>query len=56
MIPLVLESWWTLIPVVLTVILLVVRTELEDRMLQAELPGYSSYASAVRFRLIPGVW
>ena len=36
--------------------LLVVRTNLEDRMLQRELDGYADYAANVRFRLIPGLW
>ncbi len=55
-IPLVLGSLWTFIPGVLVVILLFVRTALEDRTLQAELPGYREYAANVRYRLIPGVW
>jgi len=54
--PLVLGSFWALIPAVLSAILLIVRTALEDKTLQAELPGYSDYARQVRFRLVPGVW
>ncbi len=54
--PLLLGSWWALIPMALTVPLLVLRTLLEDRMLQAELKGYSEYARQVRYRLLPGVW
>jgi len=54
--PLVLGSFWALIPAVLSAILLIVRTALEDKTLQAELPGYADYARQVRFRLIPGVW
>jgi len=53
---LVLGSFWALIPAVLAAILLIVRTALEDKTLQAELPGYSDYARQVRFRLVPGVW
>jgi protein-S-isoprenylcysteine O-methyltransferase Ste14 len=34
----------------------VVRTILEDRTLQNELPGYAEYARRVRYRLIPGIW
>jgi len=34
----------------------VIRTALEDRTLHEELPGYTEYATRVRFRLIPGVW
>lgn len=55
-VPLVLGSLWTYIPSVITVLLLVVRTGLEDRTLQAELPGYAEYTAAVRYRLVPGVW
>lgn len=55
-IPLVLGSLWTFIPSVLTTILLVVRTFLEDRTLQAELPGYQDYTSRTPYRLFPGIW
>lgn len=54
--PLVLMSWWAYIPALVTVALLVVRTALEDRTLQAELAGYRDYAAAVRWRLLPGLW
>ncbi len=55
-IPLVLGSWWTYIPAVLTVGLLVARTRLEDRTLRSELPGYRDYTTITPYRLIPGVW
>ena len=55
-IPLALGSLWGLIPAMLMCLMLVVRTVLEDRTLQAELPGYREYAQRVRYRLIPGVW
>ncbi len=54
--PLLLGSWWAIIPGVLNIFLLIVRTSLEDRMLQAELPGYMDYTRQVRYRLVPGVW
>lgn len=54
--PLVLGSWWTFIPALISIGLNVLRTTLEDRTLQAELPGYREYAQAVRSRLFPGVW
>jgi protein-S-isoprenylcysteine O-methyltransferase Ste14 len=41
---------------VLNVFLLILRTALEDRALQAELAGYTEYARQVRYRLLPGVW
>ena len=55
-VPVLLASWWAALPSVLNVVLLVVRTALEDRTLQAELAGYADYARHVRFRLFPGVW
>jgi protein-S-isoprenylcysteine O-methyltransferase Ste14 len=55
-IPLLLGSLWALIPGGLIGILFVVRTALEDRTLQHELPGYSEYAARVRYRLIPRIW
>lgn len=54
--PLMLASPWTLLPALAAVVLLVIRTALEDRTLQAELPGYCEYARRVRFRLLPGLW
>lgn len=54
--PTLLASWWALVAGGLCAILLVVRTALEDRTLQAELTGYADYARQVRYRLIPGIW
>lgn len=38
------------------VVLMVIRTALEDRTLQAELPGYRDFAARTRYRLLPGLW
>lgn len=54
--PLVLGSQWALVPALLTVALIVIRTALEDKTLRQELVGYSAYAKRVRYRLMPGVW
>jgi protein-S-isoprenylcysteine O-methyltransferase Ste14 len=54
--PLILGSWWALIPFALTMIVIIIRTALEDRTLRAELPGYAEYAMYVGWRLLPGVW
>lgn len=54
--PLLLGSWWAVIPGMLNIVLFFIRTGLEDRTLQAELPGYKEYVQQVRYRLIPGVW
>jgi protein-S-isoprenylcysteine O-methyltransferase Ste14 len=51
-----LESLWALIPAAMVVVVLIVRTALEDRTLLAELPGYAEYAQRTRFRLLPGIW
>ncbi len=51
-----LGSVWTLIPAALALIIVVIRTALEDRTLQEELPGYRYYAQRVRYRLIPGIY
>jgi protein-S-isoprenylcysteine O-methyltransferase Ste14 len=55
-IPLLLESWWALIPGLLSVALYILRTALEDQTLKEELSGYDDYASLVIYKLIPGVW
>lgn len=54
--PILLASWWSLIPSLLNAFLLILRTFLEDRTLKAELADYAGYAGKVRFRLLPGIW
>ncbi len=54
--PLLLGSAWALLPAGVVIVLLVVRTAFEDRMLRAELAGYADYARRTRYRLIPGLW
>lgn len=51
-----LSSVWTLIPVGVALVIAVIRTALEDRALQEELPGYREYAGRVRYRLFPGAY
>ena len=51
-----LGSVWTIIPVIVALIIAVIRTALEDKTLQEELPGYRDYVRRVRYRLIPGVF
>ena len=55
-VPVLLASWPALIISGLSVLLLILRTALEDRTLQAELAGYTGYARQVRYRLLPGIW
>jgi len=54
--PLSLGSFYTFIPSSIIIILFIIRTSLEDRVLQEELPGYKEYSHKVRYRLLPGVW
>ena len=55
-IPLVLGSWWALVPSLINIGLFAYRTYREDNMLKDGLPGYSEYAQEVKFRLLPGIW
>jgi len=51
-----LSSVWTIVPAAVALIIAVLRTALEDRTLQAELPGYGDYVRRVHYRLIPGIY
>ncbi|MFC1746810.1 methyltransferase family protein [Candidatus Neomarinimicrobiota bacterium] len=51
-----LGSVWTLVPVAVALGIAVIRTALEDRTLQEELPGYQEYTRRVRYRLFPGIY
>jgi protein-S-isoprenylcysteine O-methyltransferase Ste14 len=51
-----LASWWALLAAGVCALLVILRTALEDRTLQSELPGYVDYARQVRYRLLPGIW
>ncbi len=51
-----LSSSWTLVLSGLMVVLMIVRTLLEDKVLQEELQGYKEYTAQVRYRLLPGIW
>ncbi len=53
---LMLGSLWSMIPAILVVIGVIMRTYLEDRDLCRELEGYEAYAQQTRNRLIPGIW
>ena len=55
-VPVMLGSWWALVPATLAQGALVMRTALEDRTLREELPGYEEYAQRVRYHLVPGIW
>jgi len=54
--PFALGSFIALIFSGLIIILFIIRTYLEDKTLQNELPGYKEYIKEVRYRLVPGLW
>jgi protein-S-isoprenylcysteine O-methyltransferase Ste14 len=54
--PLALGSYWGLLPIAAMMPFLIWRLLDEERLLAAELPGYSDYQKKVRFRLVPGIW
>ena len=54
--PLLLDSLWAYLPAIIIGFFFILRTHLEDRFLQENLPGYSDYAKKVRYRLLPGIW
>ncbi|MGD2073210.1 MAG: isoprenylcysteine carboxylmethyltransferase family protein [Candidatus Thorarchaeota archaeon] len=55
-IPLIMGSVLGFIPGIIGIIVLLVRTSLEDQTLQRELPGYTEYAKKVTGRILPCIW
>ncbi|CDX44968.1 Isoprenylcysteine carboxyl methyltransferase [Mesorhizobium sp. SOD10] len=53
---LLLGSWWGLAAVLAFILLLAIRTFIEEKTLRAGLQGYDDYAARVRYKLIPMVW
>jgi protein-S-isoprenylcysteine O-methyltransferase Ste14 len=53
---LLLGSWWGLVSVPALIVLLAIRTFIEEKTLRAGLRGYDEYAARVRYKLIPMVW
>ena len=54
--PLLFGSLWSIIPSLIAIALLTLRTYLEDITLKNELEGYIEYSNRIRYKLIPGVW
>ena len=55
-VPLLTGSVWSVIPIVGAIVLLFIRTYLEDETLKQELQGYTKYAQKIKRRLIPKIW
>ena len=54
--PLILGSFWGLIPFAFYPVLMVVRILNEEKVLTEGLVGYAEYKSKVKYRLIPFIW
>ena len=56
MMPLVLGSWYALIPFGFYPVIIVVRLKDEEVLLTKELAGYAEYKQKVKYRIIPFIW
>jgi protein-S-isoprenylcysteine O-methyltransferase Ste14 len=54
--PLVLGSYYAIIPLALYPVILIIRLENEEEVLKKELKGYDEYIKKVKYRLIPLIW
>ena len=54
--PLVLGSWWALIPFAFYPAIIISRLKDEETLLTRELAGYAEYKEKVRYRIIPFIW
>ena len=55
-IPLIMGSWYALLPFAFYPVLMVIRIKDEEKLLTAELQGYAEYKTKVKYRLIPFIW
>lgn len=54
--PLILGSFWGLIPFALYPFILVIRIQNEEKVLSESLTGYKEYLKKIKYRLIPFIW
>ncbi len=54
--PVVLGSWWAVLPALTIIPVIVARIKDEEVALEDELAGYKEYKQKVRYRLIPYIW
>ena len=55
-IPLILGSFWGLVPFGFYLPIIAARILSEEKLLTAELPGYEEYKNKTKYRLIPFIW
>ena len=54
--PFMLGSIWGFVPIGIIILIFIIRTALEDRILRKELQGYEEYANQTRYKLVPCIW
>ena len=54
--PLVLGSFWGLVPIAVYPVIIVIRILNEEKILTADLEGYEEYKKKTKYRLIPFIW
>lgn len=54
--PLITGSLYSIITTFFSIILLIIRTRLEDETLKNELTGYIEYAEKTKYRFVPKIW
>ena len=54
--PMFFGSIWSIIPVTISVILILIRTDLEDKTLMNELDGYIQFSEKTRYKIFPYIW
>ncbi len=54
--PMILGSVYGFIASAAAILIIIIRTGLEDKTLKNELEGYVEYSKKVKYRLIPGIW
>ena len=54
--PLVLGSWWALIPFAFYPAIIISRLKDEEELLTRELAGYEAYKKKVKYRILPFIW
>jgi len=54
--PLVLGSYYAVVPMALYPVILIIRLKNEEEVLKKELKGYEEYMKKVKYRLIPLIW
>jgi protein-S-isoprenylcysteine O-methyltransferase Ste14 len=54
--PLIIGSFYGLIPALLLAFAFIFRTHFEDKTLYEKLPGYKEYTRKVRYRFFPFIW